>query len=110
MTLFINPKKKLTQNGSVLTDFLRERTRIDTTNARNIMGRHPFAQANSKLPMGRLLAQFVHNQTGHPNFIDRFKPLGQSEVVLFRFGRNAIVTDQRIGKDQNLSMIRWVGH
>ena len=84
-------------HGAVLAKVQREGAGVDAFDAGHALTHEEVGQAFRGAPVGRLLAAFLDDEGGHVDFFG-FHVLGV----------DAVVADERIGKDYNLSAERRV--
>lgn len=96
------------EHHSVLPEFLRERTRVDAGDPRNAVLLHPILQGALRVPMTERIADIRHDDRAHVDVL-AFEVFAETELVE-RFLGHAVIADERIREDQNLSDVTGIRH
>ena len=102
--LFLLGKLNLTQNHTGLTNDLGKLSRVDSVKRRNVELLAPITQRASGIPVIVLVRVIHHDESSDMNLI-ALEMLRKSELVLVLGIGNSVITNQRIGKNQDLSSV-----
>jgi len=99
---------ELGQGRSLITEQMNDRTGVDSRDGRNALASTPLSKRLNGSPMRVLCCVIVDDNSLALDLV-RLKVLEQAKLILLLRG-NTIVSDQGLGKDQDLTTVRGVGH
>lgn len=96
------------QRRTLLTEVCDDFSRVHPSNGGNSFTGAPCSKALHSRPMAVFLSNICHDYAGALD-VGRFKVLQQIKLVAL-VRRNAVVSNEGLGKDEDLAAIRRVGH
>lgn len=96
------------KGGTLLTEVGDDFAGVDARDGGDTFTGTPFAQALNSRPVAVLEGDIGDNHASDLN-MGRFKVL-EEVVVVALAGRNTVVSNERLGEDEDLPTVRWVGH
>lgn len=96
------------QRGTLLSEVSDDGTSIDTGDGRDALTRAPVGQAFDGGPVAVLLCDVGHDNSSTLD-VGRLEVLQEVELVS-NIRRDSIITDQRLGEDQDLATVGGIGH
>jgi hypothetical protein len=104
--IFFIGENQFTEHRSLFANKFGQLARIDAVNGRNFVFDKPFVQTFYGIPMTVFKRKIGNNKAGSLYF---FRFVKSRNTVLGNIVRNAVIANERIGKRQNLTEIRWIG-
>jgi hypothetical protein len=96
------------EGRTLLTEVCHNLTRVDAGDGGNTLTSAPLSEGLDCGPVAVLQSIVLDNDTGSLD-VGRLEVSEQAMLIACR-GRDAVVADQGLSEDENLSTIGWVGH